>query len=117
MGGWDPISVEDEGEDGLGGVIRCELSPDLIAYRPEAFRFMRLSRILGAAKAIAEAELGTSTGEELATSIVSIGDYKGDFFVVWKIGVSRALYEPIIDRALHLENETEILHSWDGEQP
>jgi hypothetical protein len=43
------------------GLVRQEgpeRLPDLIAHRPDPWRFLRLARIVGAAKAIADLELG-----------------------------------------------------------
>ena len=104
------IAIEPLPEDGLGGVIRCAMSPDLIAWRAEPWRFMRLMRVLGAAKAIAEAQLGSGRGQDLFEAIHSISDLKGDFTVVWKDRGRRLGYERIVDSALALEDESEILH-------
>jgi hypothetical protein len=82
----------------------------LIAFRPEAWRFLRLAEISGAAKAIAEAELGPGSAAALLASMAAISDYKGDFSVYWKETDARPIYERIVDRALAIERETEVLH-------
>jgi len=46
-------------EGGNVGTVRDPGQPELVAHRPEAWRFLRLARVLGAAKAIAQAELGS----------------------------------------------------------
>ena len=84
--------------------------PDLIAHRPEPWRFLRLARILGAAKVIADISLGQGKGDALIKAIISIRDYKGDLGVDWRASLHEKQYEAIVDRALASQGEDEIHH-------
>src|SRR5688572_1149391 len=84
------------------GMIRCESGPDLIACRPAPDRFERLLLILGAARAMAEMELGTGSGRDLYEAINAFEDAKGDFAVYWKDQADLDRYEQLVNRALLL---------------
>lgn len=102
-------------EHGISGLVRQEglpgdSFPDLIAHRPEPWRFWRLARIVGAAKAIADGKLGSDSAKSLVRAMVSVSDYKGDFGVIWRRDGYNEDYEAILNRALVLEGEEEFLH-------
>jgi hypothetical protein len=83
--------------------------PDLLAHRPDAWRFFRLAGIVGAAKALAS-EGGADAPRRLAAALASIEDCKGDFTAVWRTKEDMDEFGPLIDRALAVEGEDEILH-------
>jgi hypothetical protein len=111
----------DLSEHGFSGTVRQETSPgqnlpDLIAHRPEPWRFLRLARIVGAAKAIADRELGHEQAEVLVNAMVSISDFKGDFGVIWRRSSHQERFEDIVDQALASQGEEEILHDIDPDR-
>ena len=79
--------------------------PALLAHRPQMSRFLRCSRIVGAARAIALTELGPEGLHAFGAAMVSIEDCKGDFTVVWHKSDHRAEFESIVARALAMEGE------------
>ncbi|MEJ0061360.1 MAG: hypothetical protein WDM79_18135 [Terricaulis sp.] len=93
---------------GQFGTIRLIGQPDLIAHRPESWRFFRLTRIIGAAKAIATQELGADTAHALVAAMSWISDLKGDFTVGWHPSKHRPEFNAIVTRALSIEGETDI---------
>lgn len=52
----------------------------------------------------------------MINAMVSISDYKGDFGVIWRHTVHKPVFESILNRALLLEDEEEILHETDAGQ-
>jgi hypothetical protein len=96
--------------DGTYGMIRCESGPDLIACRPEPFRFERLLLVAGAAMAMAETELGPGSGGDLFESLNALSDAKGDFSIYWKDQAHLDRYEPLVNNALLLWGEDDVLH-------
>ncbi|WP_447725894.1 hypothetical protein [Sphingomonas koreensis] len=114
------IPIELDGR-GFSGIVRQEgfpgeSLPDLIAHRPEPWRFLRLARIVGAAKGIAHSELGQQEAKLLINSMVSISDYKGDFGVIWRLPKHNETFELVVDRALSSMGELEILHVLESEE-
>ena len=107
---FDPIQVAEIDEDCVG-CVKCQWSPELCAYEPEPWRFMRLSRVLGAAKAIAHIKLGEGAKDDLQEAIFCISDCEGEFHVTWKDPVRRSRYEQILEEALLIENETYMTHA------
>lgn len=115
----DQIPIELDAH-GFSGLVRQdgfpgEALPDLIAHRPEAWRFLRLARIVGAANAIADQELGKQEAKALISAMVSISDYKGDFGVIWRLPTANKGYENIVDRALRSMGEDESLHALESD--
>jgi hypothetical protein len=100
-----PIEV-----DGSYGIIRSETGPDLIAGRPEPYRFERLLLVLGAATAIAETEFGPGARKDMYDSIISMSDAKGDFSVNWKDQAHLDRYAQSVNSALLLWGEDDIEH-------
>jgi hypothetical protein len=95
-------------ENGFMGTVREDGQPDLVAHRPEAWRFMRLARVVGAAKAIAQQELGSEASLSIVEAMIWISDLKGDFTVCWHPTRHRPEYNAILTRALATERETDI---------
>jgi hypothetical protein len=114
----DHIPIELD-ERRFAGLVRQEAFPgqglpDLIAHRPEPWRFLRLARIVGAAKAIADLSLGQGKGDALIKAMISIEDYKGDFAVNWRASIYEKQYEAIVEGALASQGEDEIVHVIDS---
>ncbi len=42
--------------------------------------------------------------------MIRLEDQKGDFTIYWRPGSEQPLFEAALNRALALENETEVLH-------
>jgi hypothetical protein len=102
-----PIELQDGGFSKLlrqGGAAPRRL-PDLLARRPEPDRFLRLVRIVGAARAIA-----ASNADAVLDGIAAISDFKGDFTVTWRTNGHRPGYEQILDRAIASEGEVDVVH-------
>src|SRR5262245_32957168 len=95
-------------EEGMTGTVSERGQPDLVAHRPEPWRFMRLARIIGAAKAIARDELGVEGGSAMVEAMRWISDLKGDFTVGWNATKHRPEFNAILTRALATEGETDI---------
>ena len=92
-----------------GGALGQRM-PDLIAHRPENWRFARLSDLVSSARRAAEKDFGQERSLLLVDAIKSICDAKGDFTVTWRSDCHLKDYEKIIDRALLALGEEEILH-------
>lgn len=90
------------------GLLREQGQPDLIAYRPEPWRFTRLARILGAAKALAAQQMGADATRLISEAMVSIADYKGDFWIIWRGSKYRPEFDRIANSALLIEGENDI---------
>jgi hypothetical protein len=106
----EPIYTETD--DGAPfGSITCQWSPELCVYEPEIWRFLRLSRVLGAAKTIAHIRLGDGAKDDLQEAISCISDCEGEFHVTWKDPVRRSRYEQILEEALLIENENYMTHA------
>jgi len=115
----DHIPIELD-ERRFAGLVRQEAFPgqglpDLIAHRPEPWRFLRLARIVGAAKVIADLSLGEGKGDALLKAIVSIEDYKGDFGVNWRGSIHEKQFEAILEKDLASQGEDEIVHVIDSD--
>jgi hypothetical protein len=102
---------------GLGGVVRGPVVttynqslPDLIAHRAQAWRFLRLSRIFGAARGIVLCELGEDAATAFSAALIDIGDRKGDFTAGWRSEADLQRFSKAVDRAMRLEREVDILH-------
>jgi hypothetical protein len=100
---------------GFAGTVRLvgpggERLPDLVAHRPEAWRFERLARILQIAQSTADRERGQGEGAAMIAAMLSFADYKGDFTAIWDRARHRPAFEAIVTRALTAEGEDEILH-------
>lgn len=108
MIGQNPI--EPYQDDESWGVVKNEGWPDLVACRPERWRFQRLADVLGAAQEIAEARLGVGEGARLIDAMREISDAKGDFSVQWTTAKRKADYEDIVDEAVAKQGEGEVLH-------
>jgi hypothetical protein len=111
-----PIELSDRG---FSGTVKQEgfpgdSLPDLIAHRPEPWRFLRLARVVGAAKAIADRTLGEDEAKVLISAMVSVSDYKGDFGVVWRRSMYQERFEVVLNQALVSQGEEEFLHEIDG---
>ncbi|MGF7151914.1 hypothetical protein FHS96_005582 [Sphingomonas zeicaulis] len=108
--GRDHIPIEAD-PDGLGGVVKQEggegSMPDLVAYRPEPWRFLRLARVVGVAKYIAANELGLEEATAMINAMVQISDYKGTLGVVWRGTSHNSAFESVLSRAWASEGEVE----------
>lgn len=109
-----PLAIELD-SSGFSGTIRQggppgQRLPDLVAHRPEEWRFVRLANIVVAARRLAELELGASGAVLMIDAIESIADFKGDFTVCWRQDGYKKSYEPYLNRALAEEDEDEIVH-------
>jgi hypothetical protein len=107
-----PIEVLQEGFSGVvrpGEVGRLRL-PDLIAHRPEKWRFERLTAILTSAVAAVEQRLGPDAAARMLDGIGAFSDFKGDFLVEWRPEAHDPTFEPFIADALAEEGESEIHH-------
>ncbi|MGB3845850.1 MAG: hypothetical protein WA940_08275 [Sphingopyxis sp.] len=107
-------------ENGFLGTVKQEGFPeeglpDLVAHRPEPWRFLRLARVVGAANYIAREELGSDEAKAMISAMVSISDYEGDFGVIWKQSAHKPAFESIVNRALISEGEDEIHHVTDAD--
>ncbi|NML04916.1 hypothetical protein [Sphingomonas sp. G-3-2-10] len=116
----DHIPIELD-EDGFSGTVRQEgfpgeSLPDLIAHRPEPWRFLRLARVVGAARSIARDELGPDEAKAMINAMASICDYKGDFGVIWRDSGHKPVFEGVLNRALASEGEDEILHEIESDR-
>ena len=116
MSGWT-IEIERVSGDSVGLIRRLgrheseasSFFPDLRAHRPEAWRFFRLAVIVGAAKMLAS-ERGAEAPRRLEAALASLEDCKGDFTAVWRTKEGHEEFSPLIDHALALEGENEIIH-------
>lgn len=110
--------IPDEGRETgiirrLGNENEAACFPDLIAHRPEAWRFFRLATLLGAAKALTN-ERHAGSGRDLEAALASLEDCKGDFTAVWRTRDALEQFGRFVDRALESEGEDEILHRLDA---
>lgn len=107
-----PIELEDHGFYGRvrqGGEPGHRL-PDLIAHRPERWRFNLLADVTEQARALAANQLGEAQAAQMIDAIEYICDAKGDFTVLWRREGHRQDYETFVTRALHEMGEDEIVH-------
>ncbi|WP_069309918.1 hypothetical protein [Porphyrobacter sp. LM 6] len=107
-----PIEVLEEGFSGIvrpGPVGRLRL-PDLIAHRPEKWRFERMTAVLTSAVIAVEQRLGPDAAARMLDGIGSFSDLKGDFLVEWRPGAHDPKFEPFLATALAEEGEDEICH-------
>ena len=100
----DDLRVE-LSESGLLGTLRDKGQPDLVAHRPEAWRFLRLARIVGGAKTIAFQDFGQEASLRIIEAMESISDIKGEFRVNWRASKYRSEFDDITKRALAVEKE------------
>ena len=75
-----------------------------------------MARIVGAAQAIADRELGGHDASVLIESLLSMSDFKGDFTVIWRLPTHNEGFEKVVDRALALMGEDEVLHLLESDQ-
>lgn len=92
-------------EGGLLGTVRDTGQPDLVAHLPEAWRFLRLARIVGASKTIAFQDIGFDGSLRIVEAMESISDLKGEFRVTWRGSKHRPEFDEIMRRALAVERE------------
>ena len=85
--------------------------PDLVAFRPEAWRFLRLSRLFGVACGIVFAREGEADAAEFARAVVRIEDWKGDLTALWRSQADIDRFSNALDKAVLFEHEEEILHA------
>ncbi|PSJ40971.1 hypothetical protein [Allosphingosinicella deserti] len=84
--------------------------PSLVAYRPEAWRFLRLSRLYGIALGIVSAREDEAHSEGFSAAVMRIDDWKGDFVAYWRSQADLDRYSDALDKAVVLELEEEIVH-------
>jgi hypothetical protein len=84
--------------------------PDLVAYRPEAWRFLRMSRLYGVALGIVSASGNEADVTEFAQAVVRIEDWKGDLVAKWRSQADIDKFSSAFDRAVLSEHEEEIAH-------
>ena len=101
-----------------GGVIRGKNIrpygpplPDLVAYRPEAWRFLRLSRLYGVALGIVSAGGNETDAVEFAQALTRIEDWKGDLVARWRSQADIDKFSSAFDKAVLLEHEEEMAHT------
>lgn len=107
-----PIEALQEGFSGIvrpGSVGQIRM-PDLIAHRPEKWRFERLAAVLTKAGTAAEGSLGPDAAARMLDGMKSFSDFKGDFLVEWRPGHHDPALETILATALAEEGESEICH-------
>lgn len=107
-----PIELEDHGFYGRvrqGGEAGRRL-PDLIAHRPERWRFNRLADVVEQARALAAGQLGEADAARMIDAMEYICDAKGDFTVIWRRECHQREYESFITRVLDDMGEDEIVH-------
>ncbi len=107
-----PIEALDEGFSGIvrpGSVGQLRL-PDLIAHRPEKWRFERLAAILTKAVEAAENSLSQDAAARMLDGMQSFSDFKGDFLVEWRPGHHEPAFETLINAVLLEWGESEICH-------
>ena len=100
----DDLRVE-LSEEGHLGTVRDKGQPDLVAHRPEGWRFLRLARIIGGAKTIAFQRHGRDVSLRLVEAMEVISDLKGEFRVNWRASKYRAEFDDILKEALVVERE------------
>jgi hypothetical protein len=84
IGPMSDLNIPIERHEELHGNLRETGQPDLIAHRPEPWRFTRLVRVLGATKALATQQIGPDAAQAITEAMLSIADYKGDFHIIWR---------------------------------
>ena len=102
------LNIPIERHEELHGILREAGQPDLIAHRPEPWRFTRLARVLGATKALATQQIGAGAAQAITEAMMSMADYKGDFHIIWRQSKHNEAFDAIAARALLIEGESDL---------